>query len=133
MTSPRTRRRPSTPQEMHGIIKEYVEAGDLDGIVSLYEEGAAMPNNEGTTVTGLAAIRENMSAFVAMEAKLTFEPATVHQAGDIALVHAKWSAKGNGPDGPIEFAGVTSEIVRRQPDGTWLYLVDDPGIGATAP
>jgi ketosteroid isomerase-like protein len=133
MATPGTRRRPSTPHEMHAIFKDYLEAGDLEGIVSLYEDGAAMPNNEGQTVTGLAAIRENMSAFVAMQAKITFEPATVLQAGDIALVHARWSAKGSGPDGPIEFAGVTSEVVRRQSDGTWLYLVDDPGIGASAP
>jgi hypothetical protein len=36
------------------------------------------------------------------------------------------------PEGPIELGGLTSEVVRRQPDGSWKYFID-PGIGVTAP
>jgi ketosteroid isomerase-like protein len=133
VTSPTARRGVNSPQEMHRVFKERLESGDLDGIVALYEEGASMPDNTGQTVSGLDAIRQNMAGFVAMQARIAFQAPVVHQSGDIALVHAKWSAKGTGPDGPIELAGVTSEVVRRQPDGTWLYLIDDPGIGATSP
>ncbi|MEX0782472.1 MAG: nuclear transport factor 2 family protein [Dehalococcoidia bacterium] len=132
MTSP-TARRATTPQEMHSVFKELLDARDLDGLLTLYEETAAMLNGAGQVASGLAAIRESLAPFVGMEANITFQPAEVVQAGDIALVHAKWSATGKTPDGPIEMAGVTSEIVRRQPDGRWLYVVDDPGVGATAP
>lgn len=133
MTSPTQRRGASTPQEMHAIFKELLEARDLDGLLTLYEPEAAMVNGPGQVAVGLPAIRDSLAPFVGMEAKITFQPAEVAQSGDIALVHAKWTGTGKTPEGPIEMAGVTSEVLRRQPDGRWLYLVDDPGVGATAP
>lgn len=133
MTSPTARRGAATPQEMHGIFKELLEAGDLDGLLGLYEQGAAMVNGPGQVATGLPAIRESLAPFVALKARITFQPAEVAGSGDVALVQAKWTATGAGPEGPVELAGVTSEVVRRQADGTWLYVIDNPGIGATAP
>jgi hypothetical protein len=26
----------------------------------------------------------------------------------------------------LEMAGRTADVVRRQPDGTWLFVIDDP-------
>ena len=34
---------------------------------------------------------------------------------------------GTGPDGKaVSMAGQSTEVVRRQPDGTWRYVVDNP-------
>ncbi len=47
--------------------------------------------------------------------------------GDLALLHAEWTLKGTGPDGQaVELAGRTSEVVRRQTDGSWRYVIDNP-------
>ena len=47
--------------------------------------------------------------------------------GDLALTHTRWRL--DIPDGePME--AVTAEIVRRQPDGTWKYAIDNPWGGA---
>jgi ketosteroid isomerase-like protein len=49
--------------------------------------------------------------------------ATAYRHGDLALTHTHWRVA--VPDGePME--GMTAEIVRRQPDGTWKYAVDNP-------
>jgi uncharacterized protein (TIGR02246 family) len=133
MTSPTAPRTASAPEQIHALFKEALEAADLDGMLALYEPNAAIVNNDGSTQVGLDAIRAMLQPFIGLKARIDFHSIVVHQAGEIALVHAKWSGVGTSPEGPVEFAGTTSEVLRRQPDGRWLYLVDDPGFGVTAP
>ena len=53
-------------------------------------------------------------------------------AGDVALVTASWQLAMTGPDGkPAEMSGQSLEVVRRQPGGGWLFVIDEPfGAGA---
>ena len=49
------------------------------------------------------------------------------RASDLALASAKWSVSGTGPDGqPITLGGVSADILRRQADGSWRYVIDQP-------
>ena len=51
--------------------------------------------------------------------------ALVH--GDIALLRAKVHLVGTAPNGErVEINNHTAEVVRRQPDGSWLYILDHP-------
>jgi ketosteroid isomerase-like protein len=46
---------------------------------------------------------------------------------DLAIVYNDWTLTGTGPDGAsVSDAGRAVEVVRRQPDGTWRSVVDDP-------
>jgi ketosteroid isomerase-like protein len=48
-------------------------------------------------------------------------------SGDVALLRSKWSLAGTGPDGkPVAMSGNGTEVVRRQADGTWLFVIDNP-------
>ena len=56
----------------------------------------------------------------------------VSQSGDLAVVTAKWDLSMTGPDGkPVNMTGQSVEVVRRQPDGRWLFVIDLP-FGAAA-
>ena len=45
----------------------------------------------------------------------------------MALFCSKWSLTGTGPDGkPMQLGGLSSDILRRQADGTWLIAIDNP-------
>ena len=47
--------------------------------------------------------------------------------GDIALLRAEVHLVGTAPDGiRVEINNHTAEVVRRQPDGSWLYTIDHP-------
>ena len=133
MASPAAPRSATTPEEIHGIFTELLEAGDLDGLLTLYDPDAVLVAGPDHLATGHAQIREGLAPFVAMQAKIAFGTQTVIYAGDVALVHAHWSGTGTTPEGQIESGGVTSEVTRRQPDGTWKYLIDDPGFGVATP
>jgi ketosteroid isomerase-like protein len=52
---------------------------------------------------------------------------TVVALNGIALLYNDWTAKSVSQDGQVrESAGKAVEVVRRQPDGRWLFAIDDP-------
>ena len=116
-----------TPEEMPRLWAETFQAGDLDALVALYEADAMLVAQPGEVVTGIEAIREALSAFLATQPTFNLEVREVLQTGDIALSFADWTLRGTGPDGEtIEMAGQTSDVQRRQPDGTWRFVIDNP-------
>ena len=116
-----------TPEEAHELFSKYFTAGDLEALMSLYEPGATLVPQPGPAVSGHAAIREAMIGFLALKPEFHLQPGKVVQAGDIALIFAKWTLKGTDPEGnAVETAGQTSDVVRRQADGSWLFVIDIP-------
>jgi ketosteroid isomerase-like protein len=117
-----------------GVIEEFAErmnARDLDGALALYEPGAAFQAQPGEQpVQGAEAIREALAGFLALEPAMSGEIVKVVEAGDVALVMNRWALRGRQPDGaPIELAGTSADVVRRQDDGSWRVVVDDPWGG----
>ena len=116
------------PEECDTLLVEAINRGDLETAVALYEPNASFVQDSGQVVTGLSAIREVMQSFVALKPKFTIEVKAVQSGdGNLALLRGKWSATGTGPDGkPVTISGNSTEVVRRQPDGTWRFIIDNP-------
>lgn len=124
----------STPAEIYQLFSEYFAAEDLDSLMTLYETEAALVPQPGVVVSGHAAIREAFGAFLALKGQFNLQEPTVFQAGDIALLFARWTLKGTGPDGSaVELAGQTSDVIRKQSNGAWLFVIDNPnGVASVA-
>ena len=103
-------------------------AGDLDGLMALYEPDAiVIPQLGAEPVKGTSAIRSALEGFLALKGKVELETKHVVQHGDIALLRSAWRLKGTGPDGKtVEMAHGSAEVVRRQRDGSWRYVIDHP-------
>ena len=115
------------PEEVAQLWAESLTAGDLEALVELYEPDATLVAQPGEVVTGVEAIREVLSALLAMEPTFNLEVRKVLQAGDLALSFADWTLSGTGPEGEaIEMAAQTSDVLRRQADGTWCFVIDNP-------
>jgi len=116
------------PEECDTLLIEAANRGDLEAAVALYEPNASFVQESGQVVTGLAAIREAMQGFLALKPKFTIEVKAVQSGdGDLALLRAKWGLTGTGPDGkPVTMSGNSTEVVRRQSDGTWRFVIDNP-------
>jgi len=120
-----------TPEEIDPLFAEAFSAGDLDALVALYEPEAALVLEGGQVVTGREAVREALTGLLALCGEFRLEVKSVVRARDVALVRAQWSLSGAGPGGcVVNLAGRSTEVVRRQADGTWLYAVDAPFGGA---
>lgn len=62
-----------------------------------------------------------------MKPKLTVTSKILGQCNDIALMTRRWTLSGIGADGnAVQMTGQSAEVARREPDGSWLFVVDAP-------
>jgi len=115
------------PEEVDQLFAQAFSAGDLDALVALYEPDAALVPQSGRMVTGREAIREALQGFLTLCGEFRIEVKSVVGTGDLALVRSDWSLVGTAPGGClVNLSGRASEVLRRQPDGSWLYVIDKP-------
>lgn len=122
--------RADKPEDVSRLVGETVSSGDVEAALSLYEPGAtfAIPIGFGEgSVTGLDDLRGAVGAFAAMNPDLQVNPEKTLLAGDTALVVGNWTMKARDPEGKdIEAGGRFADVVRRQPGGNWLFVIDNP-------
>ena len=115
----------TSPEGLARLFVDFLATGDLDGLVSLYEPDATLQPEPGRLVSGTAAIRESLRKYVEAGARISLDTRKLHLVGDLALMSCRAKVDGLLPDGEL-LAATTTEVARRQPDGRWLYVVDDP-------
>ena len=108
-------------------MDEAVSAGDPEAAAALFEPDAVLVLPGRPAVRGRNAIRQAFVELVATKPKLQGKLRHVVIAGDLAHVAVEWRMAGIGPDGePFVEIGVATDVMRRQRDGTWLYVIDLP-------
>jgi uncharacterized protein (TIGR02246 family) len=101
--------------------------GDIDAIMRTYEPGAVVVGEPGAPVSGTPALRAMFAGFIAAKAHFTFLGHEVIHADDVALHLTPWRMTGVAPDGTeVAASGLSVAVLRRQPDGRWLMIIDDP-------
>ena len=124
------------PQVIHQQFEDAFNAGDIDALMALYEPDCALVGAPGTVASGPDEVRAGLEGLLALKGKAKLTTRDVVQVGDLALLFCGGTLDGTGPDGqPISIGGRTAEVARRQPDGRWLYVIDnavaDQTIAAT--
>ena len=106
-----------SPEDLTRLFVTCANAGDATGIADLYEEDAVMAYPPGELTVGRAAIRELWEKVLANAPHFDPEsPLPTLVSGDTALTSTP----------PRDGAGARAQVVRRQPDGSWLRLLDQP-------
>src|SRR5580704_2778959 len=78
------------PEELGRLFAERVNAGDLGGLLSLYEESATFVGPDGASASGREAIRERLESLLAMAPEITPTSSRTVMAGDVALMSNCW-------------------------------------------
>jgi hypothetical protein len=111
------------PQELERLLVARENEGDIDGMVALFEPDAIVELNAGMNDGRLLRGHREIRAFFAKLQTTGIgpdgrrfvlgqqRPALI--SGDLALTSTR------SIDGDI-----TSEVARRQPDGSWLWVID---------
>jgi ketosteroid isomerase-like protein len=118
MTGTPGREGATRPEELSRLFVELANAGDLDGLVDLYEPSAVLAFPGGRVTVGAEAIRQVYERLLAGRptfARGEIQPALRH--GDLALTSTRLAG-----------GGATAEVARRQPDGTWRWIIDQPQV-----
>jgi ketosteroid isomerase-like protein len=106
------------PNDLGRFFVERANAADLEGLVALYTPDAVLEFPPGEIAVGTEAIRATFERMLA--SRPTFQPgqqAPALVSGDVALTSTRGAS-----------GGITAEVARRQPDGSWLWAVDQPRI-----
>jgi ketosteroid isomerase-like protein len=111
------------PAELHSQVQTAFNAADVDALVALYEPDARMFRDDGTVAEGVDAIREVWAGLIALGGSLAMTTRHAVEADEIALLSNSWTFT---MDGAEVASSITSEVARRQPDGTWRYVIDNP-------
>jgi len=99
----------------------------VDALMLLYEPAAAFATQPGILASSWSAVRESLGAFTAMKGTLDLKVTRVLEASDLALVVGTWSFAGTGPEGePVKLTGHNADVLRRQSDGSWRFVIDNP-------
>ena len=115
------------PGDLHRLFVDAVNAHDLDAVMALFEPESVGLDLDGNTLRGGVAMREFLSGFLSVTRSLEGQTRKVILAGDIALISSNWRAVIVTPGGSsVTSEGTTAEVARRQADGTWRFLIDDP-------
>ena len=102
------------PNDLERFFVERANAGDVEGLVALYESNATLACGDGEVVVGLDQIQKFFVNFLASRPQLSpSDQAPALCSGDLALTSSR-----------LDNGGITAEIARRQPDGNWLWAVD---------
>ena len=118
---------PKSPKDAVGQLVKALNSGNLDAAVSLYEATGVLVAQPGKIARGTTALRDALSAFIALKPTLVARREQIIEAGDIALYTSDWVLKGKDPTGkPLEMRGQSSDVLRRRSDGSWLIAVDNP-------
>jgi ketosteroid isomerase-like protein len=105
------------PEDLTRLFVDRANARDAEGIAALYAEDAVMAYPPGGTTVGRAAIRELWAQVLTNAPTFEYEdPLPTLVSGDLALTSTP------AKDG----TGVRTQVVRRQPDGSWLRVLDQP-------
>jgi len=111
-----------------------VRNGDIDGALSSFDDDAVYVSQPGNVVKGKAEIRTALEFICAMKPDLQAQRSVSFETGDIAAWLDEWTLKATTSDGvALDMSGTSSDIMKRLPDGNWVYLVDNPYGAAALP
>lgn len=106
------------PQDLARLLVSRAKAGDVDGMAALYEPDGILDIGDGQVARGRTAIRAFYAELIASGRKFDLgeqRPAMI--CGDLALTSTR-----------LPGGAVTAEVARRQDDGSWLWVIDQPAI-----
>lgn len=102
-------------------------AGDIEGVMNSYETEATILFEPGSPVTDAEAIKQMFQGAFTLNPLFEYSGHQVIITGDIAVHFAPWKMSGKTPDGQaIEQSGLSVAVLRKQTDGRWLIVIDNP-------
>jgi uncharacterized protein (TIGR02246 family) len=110
-----------SPHDICRLFQQYMAEGDIDAVLSVYDPEAVFLNQSGQAKKGTEGLRQELAPFAARKVIFEYDIKQVIEAGEIALMHTQWKVTAER-----QMTVYAIEVARRQPDGTWRWLIGDP-------
>ena len=120
MTESSQEKKATAPEDLTRLFVEHANAKDAAAVRLVYEEQAVMAYPPGSQTVGRQAIRALWEKLLPPHAALRAGATAAHAGQRRHRAHATVAQDGTG---------ARAQVARRQPDGSWLRLLDQPEIG----
>jgi hypothetical protein len=107
------------PEEVTRLVAGRLNAGDAAGVAALYEPRAVLAYPADRPVTGREAIQAIYQQMADAGVKFAVEtPLPTVRFENLALASTR----------SADNTGIRVQVLRRQPDGSWLRIIDRPEV-----
>src|ERR1700730_270348 len=115
------------PEDLYPALGEAYNAGDLEALLSLYDPRGPYVLKPGRFTRSPTELRAALQHVIALGGRLAVDPQSFTRFDDLVLVLGTFTLSGRRGDGP-PFARVSrfADVLRGQPDGRWLIVIDNP-------
>jgi ketosteroid isomerase-like protein len=116
-----------SPEELLTLQVQEFNKGNTDFLMTFYENEACFALRPGEIDNDPGSIRRSFQSFIDMGAKLQVKEKRVLYSSDLALMITDWTLVGADHTGKsINLAGSGAIVFRKQPDGNWLIVIENP-------
>jgi ketosteroid isomerase-like protein len=111
------------PRRMNETFVRAFNNRNISNLIALYEPDAMLRvDASDRTLIGTDQIAAELTALLRVTGTMISKNIFCIEQGDLALLRADWKLVAD--DGSVVVSGSSAEIVRRQPDSSWLYVID---------
>jgi uncharacterized protein (TIGR02246 family) len=124
----------SEPEELSRLFIERFNGGDAAGVAALYEPHAVLANPPGQLTSGVQNIQRFYEQRLKDRPHFTGEVQRAIRCADLAFTSTHYEVSIADPAGqPTTLRTASAEVARQQPDGSWLWAIDQPNALRSTP
>jgi ketosteroid isomerase-like protein len=117
----------TSPENAVELLDRAFNEGDLDGVLGLYENDAAVVAEPNRIVRGSMELKTFFEGAIRSGLKAKQLKVRVIEADGVALFLSRWILIANNTGQAAETRTfVATTVFRKQADGTWKALIDNP-------
>lgn len=118
--------------KLYDAWQDRFNAGDLDALVDLYTSDVTYVDPEGKQMVGKSKVRENLAGIIGLKPHIILGERKHLLYRDVALTTNHWKLTIPNADGTNqELTGGGIEVLKKQADGGWRYIIDDASRSAS--
>jgi len=100
---------------------------DIEEVMASYEDGSTVVFEPEKPISDSNVLREMFQGAFMINPKFVYSGHEIFVTGNIATHFAPWTMTGKAPDGTeIKQKGLSVAVLRKQDDGKWLIVFDNP-------
>ena len=113
-------------ETINAMVNAYHDR-DLDRVMATYTQDAVIVFEPGSAISDPKTQRQMFAESFQINPKFEFGGHEVFIADDTAVHLTPWTMTGKAPDGTeISQSGLSVAVLKKQADGQWLMVVDNP-------
>lgn len=119
----------TSPDDLSWLFLERANAGNADAVSALYTADALLLDPRGRRIFGIEKIRSFYQELFVRRPRFNGSPQPAIRVGDVALTSTRFLTPFPGAEGRGALVdSATAEVAVRQPDGGWLWIIDNPNV-----